>query len=196
MSDIKTAIEAMPAKVDSLEQMIGDWGTTLDAKLAELGEKLPKAIVPDEVKTKAELEQAGALEGISRMKVWDIPLGQALVGGFTSVVVSELVDGFLATQSNTIKGVVKLVAAGVAIKWGGRLLGKTGAGALAILLAYDGIRQLLPIDEWAGRVSGAVVSRTGGGLAGKAGMTNIRSNGGGALEAQRVADYYGKALGR
>lgn len=118
------------------------------------------------------------------MQVWDIPLGQALVGGFSSVIVSELVDGFLAAQSNTIKGVVKLAAAGVAIKWGSKILGKTGAAAMGILLAYDGIRMLLPIDEWAGRVSGAVVTRTGGGLAGKAGMTNTGGNG------HKQRDYY------
>lgn len=181
---------------ETLEQVdakILDFGSVIDAKLAEFGKKLPKeAIEPDEVKTKAELEaekeaeleQAGALTGITKMEVWDIPVGKALVGGFSAVVVSELVDGFLAAQSNTIRGVVKLVAAGAAVKWGGRLLGKTGAGALAILLAYDGIRQLLPIDEWAGRVSGAVVTRTGGGLAGKAGITNVGGNG------RKEADYY------
>lgn len=168
------------AKVD--EKFL-DFGSVIDAKLAEFGEKLPKAKEPDEVKTKeeleaaAELERGGALEGITSMEVWDIPVGKALVGGFSAVVVSELVDGFLAKQSNTVRGVVKLAAAGVAVKWGGRLLGKTGAGALALLLAYDGIRQLLPIDEWAGRVSGAVVTRTGGGLAGKAGLENTGGNG-------------------
>lgn len=161
---------------------------TLEAKLAEIS-KPPATPAP-----KAEMHD-GALEGITKIEVWDIPVGKAIVGGFSAVIVSELVDGFLATQSTMVQGVVKLVAAGAAVKWLPRFLGTTGAGAMALLLAYDGIRSILPIDEWAGKVSGALSKiRTGGGLAGKAGM-----GGGGEVikQAERVAgDYYSRAEGR
>lgn len=178
-------LEALPEIVEQNSQKILDFGSVIDAKLAEFGEK----INPVEVKSKAELEaeaelHIGALEGISKMQVWDIPLGQAVVGGFSSVLVSELIDGFFAKQSVSVQGVVKLAVAGATIKWGSKILGKTGAIAMAILLTYDGVRQLLPIDEYAGKVSGAVVARTGGGLAGKAGMGDTGGNG------HRQTDYY------
>jgi len=171
--------------LNNINKGILDFGSVLDTKLEEFGKKLPAKI--EEI----EQEKAGALEGISSMKVWDIPVGQALVGGFSAVVVSELVDGFLAKQTDTVKGMVKLVAAGAVAKWGGRLLGKTGTTALVILLAYDGLRQILPIDEWASRLTGGVTKLTGGGLGGRAGITNV------VTQAQKVAaDYYAAAEGR
>lgn len=159
--------------LEKIDQKIGDQNTSLDAKLSEFSDKLkPVEAEPVEKVEEAELEK-GALEGISTMKVWDIPLGQALVGGFSAVVISELVDGFLAAQSGSIKGLVKLMAAGVSIKWGRKLIGTTGATALAILLAYDGLRMVIPIDEWAGKLVGGITPLTGAGLAGKAGMGNV-----------------------
>ncbi len=145
-------------------------GSKLDAQLAELNETAKKVLVtpatviktPEQLateaatleeKTKAEakgkLEQAAVARNITSFEVWDIPVGQALVGGFTAVFASELIDGFLIKQGDIFKGVVKLAGAGVAVKWGGRVLGSTGSKALAILLAYDGIRSLIPIDTWA-----------------------------------------------
>jgi len=172
-----------------VEKGISDFGLTLDSKLAEWGEKLnpkPKDPAPGTVK----MEQAGALENISRMEVWDIPLGQAAVGGFSAVFASELVDGFLIKQSTMVRGLVKAVMAGAVVKWGGRILGKTGAQAAAILLAYDAIRLFVPIDQWATRmatgVSGAVTTK---GLGGNKETAFIQAQ-------QVAADYYAKAEGR
>lgn len=158
--------------LEQVDQKMGSFGSILDAKLAEFGEKLPKPIEPDEVKSAEEAElEAKALTGITGIEVWDIPLGQAVIGGFGAVVLSELVDGFLAAQSGTVKGVVKLAMAGVTIKWGTRVIGKPASAAIALLLAYDGIRMLLPIDEWANKLATGVTGLVpGGGLAGKAGM--------------------------
>ena len=183
-------------------------GSKLETQLAEFNESAKKILVPKpediqsaaEVKAedKAQLEQLG---GITKLEVWDIPLGQALVGGFTAVVASELIDGFLAAQSNMIKGVVKLVGAGVAVKWGSRLLGSTGAKAVAILLAYDGLRMIIPMDEWANRLATGVSGVfPGQGLAGRAGMKDIRNrpNAGGLPaggDGRVVRDYYAGLLG-
>lgn len=149
----------------------------LDQVSANLAE-IPKAFTdafeaakPDP-EDKAKLEKNGPLEGLSKMKVWDVPLGEALVGGFSAVFASELIDGFMVNQSAQTLGIVKLAGAGVMVKWGGRLLGSTGSKAAALILAYDGIRQLFPLDEMAGNLAGAIKSRTGGGLAGRAGMNN------------------------
>ena len=172
----------------SIDRRFQEFDTNMKAKLEEFGKLIPAKV--EETKT-AEMHQG--LEGISKMQVWDIPIGQALVGGFSAVFASELIDGFLVAQSSMIKGVIKLAGAGVAVKWGGRLLGKTGAMALAIILAYDGMRQILPIDEWAGRLAGGIKPLTGGGLGGKAGMR------GGNVQQQAnkvAADYYARAEGR
>jgi len=117
----------------------------------------------------AEME-ASAVAGILDTKVWDVPVGQAAVGGFVAVVGSELIDGFLVKQSSMVKGVVKLLAAGASVKWGNKLLTSTGSKAVALLLAYDGIRMILPIDEYANKLAGTFTKLTGQGLGGRAGM--------------------------
>lgn len=176
--ELTKAIETMSAKMGEVDTRFG----AFDAKLAELEGKLPKPADPV-----AKMEQGGALEGITKLEVWDIPIGKAIVGGFSAVVVSELIDGFLAAQSTMTQGLVKLAAAGASVKWLSRFLGATGAGAMALLLAYDGIRSMLPIDEWAGRFSGAISKiRTGGGLAGKAGMKRYNV----IEQAEKVAGNY------
>lgn len=175
------------ALIDGIDEGVGKrldtFGSGFDAKLAEIEEKLtPKAEDPGPAPEKA-------MEGITKMEFWDIPIGQALVGGFSAVVASELVDGFFAAQQPMTLGVIKLAGAGVLAKWGDRLLGSTGSKAAAIILAYDGIRQIIPLDEWAGRLTGAVTTRTGAGLAGKAGMT------GGSGSKAGTTDYYAGLYG-
>ena len=180
--------------LEAMDKGFSHVGEKLEGQLAELNETARKVLVvkPEDVKTaaevaaeaeKAKLEQ---LAGITNMEVWDIPVGQALIGGFVAVFSSELIDGFLSAQSAMIRGVVKLVGAGVAAKWGSRLLGSTGSKAVALLLAYDGIRSLIPIDEWASRLAGGIKPLTGAGLGGKAGLERERKPGGNGHKA----DYY------
>ncbi len=192
---------------DAVDRGFSTVGSKLETQFAELNETAKKVLpkTPDDVKSpaeiaamaekadksdKAEMEQ---LAGITKMEVWDIPVGQALIGGFIAVFSSELIDGFLAAQSGMVRGLVKLVGAGVAVKWGSRVLGSTGAKAVALLLAYDGVRSFIPIDEWASRFAGGIRPLSGGGLGGKAGMDrNPRGDG----HKDRSADYYAGAFGR
>jgi len=174
--------------LNKVDERIGKLTDEIGGKLNEFSEKLSS-----EPEQTAELEQGGAVEGLTRMEVWDIPVGEALVGGFVAVFGSELIDGLLAKQSGMVKGITKLVGAGVAAKWGRGLLGSTGSKAVALLLAYDGIRSLVPVDEWAGKAAGMITPRVGAGLAGKAGMENP---GNAVQQAEEVAQgYYTKALG-
>ena len=135
---------------------------------------------------------SGVLGGLTKTEVWDIPIGQAAVGGFVAVVGSELVDGFMAAQSAMTKGLVKLAVAGASVKWGGKLLGSTGSKAVALLLAYDGIRMVLPIDEYASKVAGMFTKLTGGGLGGRAGLNNSKV----LDQAGDVASSYYSSLSR
>jgi len=150
-----------------------------------------KLSLPEPEQT-AEMEASGMLGGITDTKIWDIPIGQAAVGGFGAVIGSELIDGFLASQSAMTKGLVKLVAAGASVKWGGKLLGSTGSKAVGLLLAYDGIRMVLPLDEYANKVAGMFTKLTGQGLGGRAGM------GGNSVlnQAGDVANSYYSSLSR
>lgn len=173
-------------------------GSKFEAQMAELNETAKKRLVPDEVKSSAEVAKEEAekaelkqLGGIMEFEVWDIPIGQAAVGGFISVFASELIDGFLVNRSDWIKGLVKLAGAGVAIKWGSRILGKTGAAAVGILLAYDGVRSLIPIDTWAERGSTALSGVAAGG-----GLGGFKSNVGAETRAAGVEeDYYAGLYG-
>lgn len=145
-------------------------GANLDAQLAEFNETAKKILVkPEDIKTSeevkaeaakaeeaAKLEQAGAISGITSFEVWDIPLGKIAVGTFGGVFTSELIDGFLATQSNMIKGGIKLVLAGATVKWGSRWLGKDAAGAIAFALGILGMAQILPIDVYAKKAATAI----------------------------------------
>ena len=142
----------------------------------------------------AEMEASatGMLGGITDTKIWDIPIGQAAVGGFGAVVGSELIDGFMAEQTAMAKGLVKLLVAGASVKWGSKLLGSTGSKAVALLLSYDGIRMILPIDEYANKLAGMFTKLTGQGLAGRAGMggNNVLN------QAGDVANSYYSSLTR
>ena len=141
----------------------------------------------------AEMEASGVLGGIADTKIWDIPIGQAAVGGFGAVVGSELIDGFMANQSSMVKGMVKLLVAGASVKWGSKLLGSTGSKAVALLLSYDGIRMILPIDEYANKLAGMFTKLTGQGLAGRAGMGGNRDV---LNQAGDVASSYYSSLTR
>jgi len=137
----------------------------LDAKLAELGKSEKAPSVPDPAPD-AELRK-GIFDDIMSFEVWNIPIGQAAVGGFVAIFASEIIDGFMKNQQPWQRGLVKLGAAGVAGMWGKRFLGSTGSKAVALLLAFDAIRDLSPLDSWADQlaeqISGTVTSA---GLAG------------------------------
>jgi hypothetical protein len=133
-------ITAIAQKVDGIPKAFEDAFKPLEAKLADLGKK---PAVPD-----AKLKE-GVLGGLTKMEVWDIPIGQVVVGGFVAVFATELVDGFMANQKPMVTGLVKLALAGASIKWGKRVLGKDGALAVAILVGFDGVRDIIPLDTWA-----------------------------------------------
>jgi len=188
--------------LEAMDKGFASVGSKLEAQIAEFNETAKKVLgaKPEDIKTAEELKaeeaaklaQAGAVAGITSFEVWDIPVGQALVGGFTAVFASELIDGLLVKQSDWVKGLVKLAGAGAAVKWGGRILGSTGSKALAILLTYDGIRSLIPIDAWAKKVADMITGIIpGGGLGGFKGNVHKEVPGNG-----HKVDYYDKAFGR
>lgn len=196
------------AIIDPIEKALEKFGSKLGDQVAELNESAKK-ILEGEVLTRAQLAEeldsrqknledtkdtadmkaGGFLDAVNRVEVWDIPVGQAALGGFAAVFASELIDGFLISQSDAVKGLIKLATAGVVVKWGSRVFGSTGSKAAAILLAYDGIRSLVPIDRWAKNVADAVSGAVPlGGLGGF--KNNIEK-----LNRAGSADYYAGLTG-
>ena len=111
------------AILEAMDKGFASVGGKLEAQIAELNETAKKVLVkPEDVlspaqlkeeEDKAKLAEAGIVGGITDFKVWDIPVGQALVGGFAAVFASELIDGFLIKQGDWTKGVVKLMSEAV-----------------------------------------------------------------------------------
>ena len=179
MGDILTIEKSA---LEEMSEKFSQHNTNIDAKLAEFGKKLNPETAAVEQKQ---------LGGITAMEIWDIPIGKIAVGTFGGVFASELIDGFMAAQSDMVKGIAKLVSAGVTIKWGSRWFGRDAATAIAFVLGVLGFSQILPIDKWATQLAGAMPKIGGAGT--------IKSVGGPTVltQAQQVAaDYYAAAEGR
>jgi len=177
-------------KIPVLETSIAGMSDVLDtlgSKIDALGKtKEVTATVSEET---ARLEQ-NVVAGITKFDVAGFPLGQVVVGGASAIFVTELVDGFMAKmgQGTTVNGLVKIGAAVGVIRYGKKLLGKEGAFAAALLIGFDAVRDLVPLDTMiqslTSKISGVTASR---GLA-----SNSRYNV--VTEAKQVAsDYYARA---
>lgn len=172
--------------LEGIDQRISDFNTTLDAKLADL--KIPVEASVDGEPVEAELEIAGVKSmfgQIDKIEIMGVPIGRAAVGGFAAVLVSEVVDGIMQAQTTTTQGIVKLGLAAI-VQWTKRWFGAPMANTATLLLAYDGVRQLLPIDEWAGRVASAITGAfpTGGLGRGAGRVPNVLQ------QAEQVAKNY------
>lgn len=164
----------------------------IDTKLATLGNR--KTEKPEV----AELNRFGSLDEMMSFKVWDIPVAQAAVCGFGAVFATELIDGFMASSTPWKKGLVKLVIAGVSLKFLKKFLGEKGSQGLALLLAFDGTRDMLPIDTWAQSLANKITGNVpAAGLAShKVELETLRSiSGGPSSVATGRSSYYAAALG-
>lgn len=188
--DFDTVLADIQARIDAGKPKMESFATLTDIEKALEGLKPVKVeATVDKKPAEAELvdaalEESGVLSNVTSMKVWNIPVGQALVGGFVAVFASELIDGFMAAQGVMTRGVVKLIGAGAAVGWGKGLLGDTGSKAVALLLAFDGIRDIIPIDQWAkgfaNQATGMVTQR---------GLAGLKDTNAVDLAAQVARDY-------
>ena len=96
----------------------------------------------------------GLLKRASEVEVFDIPLGDAVVGGSLAILTSEVTDAFLLPRIPTVPAA--LVKAGEAlamVKWGPKLVGNHAAKVAALFLTYEAVRTVVPLDTW---ISGAL----------------------------------------
>lgn len=180
----KTDVEGM------VNAKLSDWKATY--RIDNGPEKPAEILNKDKTTETAKVAEAGALKGFMDFQIGGIPVGKAAVGGGIAIFATELIDGLLQRfnqGSKTVTGLVKLAGAGAAIKWGGKYLGKEGAAVVALLMAFDGIRDITPIDTWmnniANKISGYVPT---GGLGAQQGKPNTQT--------KDNSNYYSRAFGR
>lgn len=160
---------------------------------AWVGNKEVEAVLMDSEDI-AELGKKGIFEDIMSFEIGGIPVGQAAVGGAVAILATELIDGFMNTWQPWQRGLVKLGGAWVALQWGKKVLGSTGAKAVGLLLAFDGIRDLTPIDSWMDQIAEKVSgTQTTAGLAGN--QINTPAKNTPAAAPKRTSSYYAAALG-
>ncbi len=176
LTDIQATVDGVATKA-----------TLMETQLADIlkGKETKEVVV-------ANLEESGLLAGIMNFEFMHVPVGQAVAGGFIAVLATELVDGFLSKQSVQMKGGVKLAGAWASVMYGKKVLGPTGSKVVAVLLTFDALRDLTPIDAWAAKLASML---TGvfpmAGLADKANRRDVNT------QASQVAnDYYSRAFGK
>lgn len=191
------------------------------AELREIVEKSftkSTAIVPVETKTLTKVEKVDAvpatleepaLAKVTNMEIAGVPAGAILVSGFVAVLATELIDGFMVYKpkagasaaeivagektNSIIRGAVKIGGAVAAAKFGGKVFGKTGTLVLVALLAFDGVRDIVPLDQYAKKVATSLTKKSP-----TQGLAQYLSNRDAtpAQTARRMTDYYAAAEGR
>ena len=140
------------------------------AKLEDWAKGFKAAYSVDGGPVKAELAEAATsqisktVNKVTDFQVMGIPLGTALVGGFVAIFATELVDGYFKNQSVMIRGVIKLGGAFVVVKFLPKYLGKDLCNAVALLMAFDGLKNdLIPglfgyATTWANKLTGTTTT--------------------------------------
>lgn len=127
--------------------------------LREDGSHLTMAELQQEVANMDQFGVGGLASSLDRA-VRGLPLGSALVGGFTALLVGEAVDGFVDPVGPDGKSSMANAAVKVGVAWAGsrffsRFLGSTGATVFAGLLVFEVLREFLPVNQWVSQITGA-----------------------------------------
>jgi len=173
----------------------------LDATFARLNEEAEVPATIDKKSVKAEMVKtdgldespASMLNKLADFEIMKIPVGTAVGAGFAAVFATELIDGFLIKQTTQIKGMVKIGAAAAIAGFGRKYIGNKLALAAALLMTFDAIRDLTPLDAWAAKGASKI-----SGFLPKAGLADVSNRRADVqIQANRVQqDYYASAEGR
>jgi len=155
---------------------------------------------------KVEQEAISAVARIGEVSVLGIPIGEALLGGVTSIVVAELVDYAVTATGLKEKipyptAVIGGVSAYACHRWMGRFIGQKGANLAACFLAWYAVNELVDIAGW---IRGLIPGHSPGEYGEKKLLgaprreVAVTPRGGGVVaEADKVVrDYYSRAFGR
>lgn len=101
---------------------------------------------------------------IRDVEVLGIPLGEAVLGGGSALIVSELTDAIITPRlPNVPVAALKAGEAFVVSRWGHRVVGAGGARIATLFLTYEAIRALIPLDDWIKQLIERITGSIGGG---------------------------------
>jgi len=127
--------------------------------------EMPDAEKPAVKQEVAVLESPNAsIAKIFNMEVMGLPVGNVVVGGAASILITEVVDGAVQKlMSKTSAGNQKMAAAGVkvaaalgTIKYGKKFVGNDAAKFIGALILFDALRDATPIDEMVNGVANKI----------------------------------------
>ena len=162
-------------------------------KLADLGNLITdgklvdqqgQAVTMSDLESYAVMDQrglAGVATQIDRALPAGLPIGSAIIGGASAVIVSEVIDGFV--QDPMTRNLVKGGVAVVGFRTLKGFLGQASANIFVGLIVFSIAREILPIDDWIARIRGFIPTDQLGGNMGNnwngyqltdpAGMSNV-----------------------
>jgi len=105
------------------------------------------------------LAQRGFLSGFGGVRFGDVPVGDALLGGASATLVSEVISGFIG--QGVMGALVKLVAGNMLAGAFSGILGRGATDSARLFITYDAIRDLIPLDQWVSQIMGGVTGAAG-----------------------------------
>ena len=122
-----------------------------------------------------ELSQRSLLSGFGGLRFGDLPVGDALIGGASATLVSELIGGFIGT--GIVGALVKLVAGNMLAGAFSGVLGRGATDSARLFITYDAIRDLLPLDVWVNNLltGNGIGNGNGNGTMGQSQGQNVAS---------------------
>lgn len=115
-------------------------------------EELKPIVIDDDVET-ATMEQRAILGGLDSLKFGGVKVGTALVGGTVASIMSETVDGVVG-GTGLLSAVAKLGVASFLLPVLKGFVGSEGISQAQMFVAYDVVRQVLPIDNLVRQATG------------------------------------------
>lgn len=140
MAEEKTSVTIAQLDTDKLRDEV------IRPLLTEFLPKKETAIVPVD---EAEMEQ---LKGLTDIKVLGLPLGSAVMGGVSALIINEVVDlvtGPIRDRMGTYgPPLVKVGSAWVLTKFGKRFVGSTAANLGAAFLIWAAVDDVFNLSTW------------------------------------------------
>lgn len=106
-----------------------------------------------------ELAQRGILSGFGGLRFGQIPVGDALLGGASATLVSELISGFVG--QGVMGAMVKLIAGNMLAGAFSGVMGRGATDSARLFITYDAIRDILPLDVWVNQLLGGARGAVG-----------------------------------
>jgi hypothetical protein len=130
-----------------------------DKKLKLTFDKDTLAPQIEETPETLDMAQRGFFSGLGGAKIMGAPIGDALLGGASATLVTEVIDGFVG--GGVMGALAKLVVGNMAAGMFSGVLGKNATDSARLFITYDAIRDLLPVDQWTRQIVGGVGTATG-----------------------------------